>query len=974
MGDVNMKLLKNDVRVLLRLLFLFCIFALSTILLAQGNAQAASIYDIQSTVDASGESTFAGQEVTISGIVTATFFDGYMVAEAPGPWQAIYVYSMRNGPDIGDEVEVTGTVHEYNGMTEVTDVTSFQHLSSGNSVDSTIVSVGEVSQEQYESVLITAEDVFVAELLDYGEWAVSDNGIQYFLCDDKNDYMYFPKEGDSLESVTGILFYTHGFFKLEPRETQDINSELIPHYALHGDVVTMNDSRDVEVNAYVEISGDEIVAIRSSRPTDIPVFEAGGLIFPGLIDSHNHPPYNVLGIIPFQTLFTERYEWQSHSLYAAFDEQLDNIINYGGIDAQGINAIKLAEVRALTAGTTSIQGLNCNSHGYDGFAHQGIVIDNIERSPTRAHSEAFPLQQEVGFWEELNGEYWDRFIIHLSEGTSPAALEEFYDWQGMGMLDARTTIIHGVPYGPAEWSAMAAAEANLIWSPMSSLILYGSTANVPEALDAGVNVALSPDWTESGTINILEELKVADRHNQEEWGGVITPLQFAEFVTCNAAKASGTEKIAGQIAPGLRANLMVIPGSPGSPYDALLRAVAADVKLTVVNGRPMYGDPGAMAQFSFADNVETIQVGGKEKRLSIQMDAHAIPESDKPFDQVLAELEEAYEASSPKTCAFVGINGGIDTTPQVEDFSNVFSMTLTPGLNMISVPLKPANPYTARSLAEYIGSTVVIKYDEALGKYVGFDPNGPGDGFPIEGGRGYIVNVPAGGTVSFTGAAWTNDPPAETAPPVVQSISAWAFVLSGSMSDGDGLSVSDGDYTIIVENLRTGGTFQDNINSSGYFVTADADLTRRPITEVGDTLEISVTDSSGELVSGPFAHEVTLDEIRNAVANVQFKLGDIIPAESMLLQNYPNPFNPETWIPYHLRDANPVSIRICSATGQLIRTLDLGHQDAGIYTSRSRSAYWDGRNEAGEQVSSGIYFYTIRAGEYNATGKMVVTR
>lgn len=657
---VNMKFLKNHRGAILRSLVLFYVFSLPIILIAQETAQAVSIHEIQSTVDDYGGSLFEGQEVTISGTVTATFYYGYVVAEAPGPWGAIFVYSYKNGPDIGDGVELTGTVDEYYGNTEIGDVTSFEHLSSGNSVDSTIVSVGEASQEQYESVLLTVEDVSVAGLLDSGEWAVSD-GTEYLVCGYENDYVYFPKVGDNLESITGVLAYSWGYFMLEPRNTQDISGEPIPHYALHGHIVTMNETRDVFISAYLEILGDEIVAIHSSRPEGIPVVQAGGLIFPGLIDSHNHPPYNVLDTIPFPILFADRYQWRSYPLYSEFSNQLSDIRHYGGPYAQWLNMAKLAEVRALTAGTTSIQGFGwCDGHYNDDFAHQGIIIDDIERFPTRAYSDTFPLQGDpeevLEYWEGLSGEYWDRFLIHLSEGISATALAEFYHWKdGIGMLDSRTTIIHGVPYGPPEWSAMAAAGASIVWSPSSNLRLYGSTANIPEALNAGVNVALSPDWTESGTRDVLEELKEADLYNQRAWGGVITPLQFAEFVTCNAAKASGAEEIVGQIAPGFRANLMVIPGSPNKPYDALLRASAGDVKLTVVDGRPMYGNPDIMAKFSFVDDVETIYVGGWEKTLAIQIDSHAIPESDKPFAEILSELEEAYQASDPKICDFIGI-------------------------------------------------------------------------------------------------------------------------------------------------------------------------------------------------------------------------------------------------------------------------------------------------------------------------------
>lgn len=98
------------------------------------------------------------------------------------------------------------------------------------------------------------------------------------------------------------------------------------------------------------------------------------------------------------------------------------------------------------------------------------------------------------------------------------------------------------------------------------------------------------------------------------------------------------------------------------------------------------------------------------------------------------------------------------------------------------------------------------------------------------------------------------------------------------------------------------------------------------------------------------------------------------PGEFTLLQNYPNSFNPDTWIPYHLAQDVNVTIRIHSVSGELIKTLDLGHRPAGFYITKDKAAYWDGKNEAGEQVASGIYFYTIQAGEFAATKKMVIAQ
>ena len=98
------------------------------------------------------------------------------------------------------------------------------------------------------------------------------------------------------------------------------------------------------------------------------------------------------------------------------------------------------------------------------------------------------------------------------------------------------------------------------------------------------------------------------------------------------------------------------------------------------------------------------------------------------------------------------------------------------------------------------------------------------------------------------------------------------------------------------------------------------------------------------------------------------------PKETALLPNYPNPFNPETWIPYQLAKPTDVSISIHAADGRLVRTLDLGHQPVGIYHGKSRAAYWDGKNEIGESVASGLYFYTLTAGDFTATRKMLILK
>ena len=114
--------------------------------------------------------------------------------------------------------------------------------------------------------------------------------------------------------------------------------------------------------------------------------------------------------------------------------------------------------------------------------------------------------------------------------------------------------------------------------------------------------------------------------------------------------------------------------------------------------------------------------------------------------------------------------------------------------------------------------------------------------------------------------------------------------------------------------------------------------------------------------------------VRRTLAFLQNLLAMTHPDATQLFMNYPNPFNPETWIPYQLSTDSDVRITIYDASGKVIRRLVLGYQSAGYYTSRSRAAYWDGRNAVGEPVASGLYFYTFTAGDFMATRRMLILK
>ena len=305
---------------------------------------------------------------------------------------------------------------------------------------------------------------------------------------------------------------------------------------------------------------------------------------------------------------------------------------------------------------------------------------------------------------------------------------------------------------------------------------------------------------------------------------------------------------------------------------------------------------------------------------------------------------------------------------EAESYSNAYTVTLSKGLNMLSVPLAQPTPMTAKSLVAMAGATTILTLDAASQSFVAWTPDAPNDGFPIKGGEAYIVNVPETRNFAFVGAPWTHQTEAPAAPAISNEQETWAFVVSGHLK---GEPVLDG-YQVIVRNLRTSSILTTSVHGD-YFAAATADLTRRSVVRVGDVVELRVIGPDGNVASQPRSFKVTPEHLANAVLSV--RLNDIgQPMQNRLLQNYPNPFNPETWIPYQLSEASLVSVSIYDTTGKLIRKLSLGFQSAGFYNSRERAAYWDGRNALGERVASGTYFYQLTTSTSQQTRRLVIIK
>ena len=191
----------------------------------------------------------------------------------------------------------------------------------------------------------------------------------------------------------------------------------------------------------------------------------------------------------------------------------------------------------------------------------------------------------------------------------------------------------------------------------------------------------------------------------------------------------------------------------------------------------------------------------------------------------------------------------------------------------------------------------------------------------------------------------------DASPALVNNVSQiWAFALAGRVKFTDLSSVK-------ATNRRNGFEWEGLVEE-GRFKAIVIDPNQQSIVQIGDRIDVSVFGQDGTRVSEKLVMYVSQQDIIRAYRIVRLEQR-LIPDQTRLIPNYPNPSNPETWIPFELEQASNVQLTIFDSRGSTILQLDLGHQVAGRSLSKNRAAYWDGQNQLGEPVSSGIYFYTL---------------
>jgi 5-methylthioadenosine/S-adenosylhomocysteine deaminase len=410
-------------------------------------------------------------------------------------------------------------------------------------------------------------------------------------------------------------------------------------YGLRGRIVTMD--RDIGStvldDGVIYVQDENIVAVQpasDAAPAGLEsatVVATDGTIFPGMIELHNHLPYDVLALWQVPKPYGDRDQWSGPST-PDYHQLITGPMQVLGSQPSVVAAVvRFVEMRCLLGGTTTSQGVTlASSPGL--IKHFRGLVRNVEATgdpdlpPAATHIADVEATDRDKFLARISGT--QKMILHLAEGTDPAAHKHFAALEGPDGTWAITPNligIHCVALTDADFATMHDHSGSMVWSPLSNLLLYGQTADLGAALAHDVPVALGSDWAPSGSINLLGELKVA-RLAAPGAGATVTDEQLVAMATSVPARMLGWDDHIGRITAGRRADLVVVDGTSGSPHAGLIDATEADISMVVINGVPRVGTPPLMTACGFGSGSgEEIKVGGQTRRLNL-VEASADPD------------------------------------------------------------------------------------------------------------------------------------------------------------------------------------------------------------------------------------------------------------------------------------------------------------------------------------------------------------
>ncbi|RKH68965.1 amidohydrolase family protein [Corallococcus aberystwythensis] len=421
-----------------------------------------------------------------------------------------------------------------------------------------------------------------------------------------------------------------------------------PRYVLEGRVVTLNSHDEVLERGRILVRGNRIVAVEPSGGPlpesfrDAPVIDTQGTLYPGLIDLHNHFVYDVLTLWRVPKRYLNRTQWPRHAEYAP---RISLPIRLLGGHAPSARAIvRYIEAKALLAGTTTGQGIRTRVSGGEALFRGAMRNveephdDHLPAGSTRVMDLHDDAEDIDSFRDALKSHA--AYFYHLGEGVDDYAHRRYLDLAGHDLIQPSLAGIHSLGLQRQDLDMMAARDAKVVWSPFSNLLLYGQTLRVSDLLSAGVTFSLGCDWSPTGSKNLLQELKVA-RHEAARQGVSLSSRALVRSVTADAARVAGWQTELGTLRAHSLADVLVIAGTGGDPYDTLISATEKQVRLVIVDGVARFGDRTLMEQLAFdrTHPAEPWTVDGTEKAFYLW--AEESPLNDLGFEAARALLDDA---------------------------------------------------------------------------------------------------------------------------------------------------------------------------------------------------------------------------------------------------------------------------------------------------------------------------------------------
>ncbi|MFD9794298.1 amidohydrolase family protein [Streptomyces sp. NPDC059070] len=410
--------------------------------------------------------------------------------------------------------------------------------------------------------------------------------------------------------------------------------------ALRGRIVTLDDADTVIDDGVLYLAGQRVEAVRPAAEPPPASFEevtpvrTRGSVYPGLIELHNHLPYDVLPLWAVPKKYGNRSQWGG-SANPAYHGLVTGPMTVLGQDPRLMPAVvRYVEAKALVNGTTTTQGIALFSNAGARRMYRGIVR-NVEQTDTPDLPEAASRIADVEaadaarFLARLQQPH--RLLLHLAEGVDDAARAHFQALQfepGTWAVTENLVGIHCTGLTAEDFGVFARHGGSMVWSPLSNLLLYGRTADIAAAKEAGVTIGLGSDWSVSGSKGLLGELKAA-RLASTAAGSVFTDRELVAMATRDAARILRWDGALGSLRPGMRADLLVVAGESGDPYTSLVDARDSDIRLVVIDGTPRYGTAALLRALAPGATLE--QVPGLPGDRLVQLD-------DGAMDPVLAGL------------------------------------------------------------------------------------------------------------------------------------------------------------------------------------------------------------------------------------------------------------------------------------------------------------------------------------------------